>query len=107
MSDPVGDIPNEETWPPAPTLPPPEAVPAPSFVALHPLLARILISLAVGLFMSALNVVSQLVTHRLPTVEWIGPAIAGFGMFAWQMYAQSHSYQLWKQKRSRMRRPKS
>ncbi len=103
MDDELGDKPTaDEIWPPSPTLPPPEPVRAPSFMSLHPVLFRILISFASGLFMFAINIVSQLVIHRRPAIDWIEAAIAGIVFSACQQFIQSRpTYRSRKQKRIR------
>ena len=57
MSNPTSDIPNEEVWPPAPTLP--EPVRPLSFMTLHPVSYRVLLCVCVSILGAGMEYLFQ------------------------------------------------
>ena len=78
----------DEIWPPAPTLPPPEWVRPSSFISLHPVLARILISISSGLLSAAMFTTLRFFTRGHQAMVWAEAAIPGCGMFIFQLVIQ-------------------
>ena len=93
MSDPLGNSPKEEAWPPAPTLPPPEPARPPSFVTLHPVLYCVLLCALAGTLSAGVQYLLQWSAHASHIVsQWhrvYSSGFAGFvGTLGGQLYIQ-------------------